>query len=157
MNGRIKGGYFIFGLFIFLIASLILIAVKPISGQPTSVMTTCDPKNLTGKWTANDGATYFIRQIGNEIWWFGARSLQEGTPFSNVFHGSIGNYGGWWPGTAFTGYWKDVPLGKSGESGKLTIIVDPSGQKLTKHPDRYYNTDKNFGGSEWRKNCKPLG
>lgn len=152
MDAGIKGGYFTIGLFIFLVISLILIAIKPIYGQPTSVIATCDPKNLTGKWIANDGATYFIRQIGDEVWWFGARSLQEGTPFSNVFHGSISRN----PfsfGNSFQGDWQDVPLGKSGESGKLIIIIDPSGQKLTKQEDRY---ERNFSATQWTKNCKPI-
>ncbi len=27
--------------------------------------------NLTGIWTGDDGAIYFIRQVGNAIWWAG--------------------------------------------------------------------------------------
>ncbi len=27
--------------------------------------------NLTGTWKANDGGTYYIRNIGNDVWWLG--------------------------------------------------------------------------------------
>ena len=146
MNGSIKGGYFTFGLFIFLVISLILIAVKPIYGQPTSVMATCDPKNLTGKWFGNDGGTYFVRQIGNTVWWFGASKLQDGATFANVFKGEL-----YFPPSKppyMYGYWRDVPLGNTRGEGTLVISIDPSGQKITK-----IGGSENFGGSEWKKNC----
>lgn len=152
MNGSIKGSHLTFGLFIFLVVSLILVAVKPVSGQPTSVITTCDPKNLTGKWFANDGGTYFIRQIGNTIWWVGASKLQEGTTWANVLRGTI-----YFPPVNNTkipyieGNWQDVPLGNNKGEGKLFLYVDPSGQKITKA------SGENFGGSEWKKNCRTLG
>lgn len=58
--------------------------------------------NLTGAWGSNDGGTYYIRQIGNDIWWAGLTRNRDPimpddatrvpTPIpnpTNVFHGTI--------------------------------------------------------------------
>lgn len=154
MNGGIKGSYFAFGLFVILVASIILITVKPIYGQPTptSVITPCDPKNLTGKWRGNDGGTYFIRQIGDVIWWFGARTLQEGTTFSNVFHGTMAPRDPSGSIYDISGLWNDVPLGNTRGVGELALRTDISGQKLTK----VGASGDGFSATEWIKNCRTL-
>jgi hypothetical protein len=40
-------------------------------------------KNLTGSWGGSDGSTYYVRQIGNTIWWLGQmrdrQPMQRGT------------------------------------------------------------------------------
>jgi hypothetical protein len=28
-------------------------------------------EDLTGVWSCDDSGTYFIRQVGNTVWWFG--------------------------------------------------------------------------------------
>ncbi|HVS40574.1 MAG TPA: hypothetical protein VMS17_33770 [Gemmataceae bacterium] len=33
--------------------------------------TAADDVNLTGKWTCSDGGTYFIRQVGRDVYWLG--------------------------------------------------------------------------------------
>ena len=42
-------------------------------------------KNLTGAWGGSDGSTYYVRQIGNTIWWLGQmrdrQPMQRGTNF----------------------------------------------------------------------------
>jgi hypothetical protein len=43
--------------------------------------------NLTGTWKANDGGTYYIRNIGNDVWWLGISSNDDGKAFSNVLKG----------------------------------------------------------------------
>jgi hypothetical protein len=58
--------------------------------------------NLTGAWGSNDGGTYYMRQVGNDIWWAGLTRDREPimpadpsrvpTPIpnpTNVFHGTI--------------------------------------------------------------------
>jgi hypothetical protein len=48
-------------------------------------------EELTGIWTGNDNGTYYIRQIGNIIWWFARDSngdKEEDAYFSNVFKGT---------------------------------------------------------------------
>jgi hypothetical protein len=45
--------------------------------------------NLTGIWKANDGGTYYIRNIDNDVWWLGISSNDDGKTFSNVLKGQI--------------------------------------------------------------------
>lgn len=41
-------------------------------------------KNLTGTWAGPDGSTYYVRQIGNTIWWLGQlRERQPAQPGNN--------------------------------------------------------------------------
>jgi hypothetical protein len=44
--------------------------------------------NLTGTWLADDGGTYYMRNIGNDRWWLGI-SNDDGSAFSNVLKGNI--------------------------------------------------------------------
>src|SRR5439155_26039479 len=45
-------------------------------------------QNIDGVWHDARGVPYYIRQVGNEIWWFGEN--QPLAPvFSNVAHGKI--------------------------------------------------------------------
>src|SRR5689334_22522746 len=90
-------------------------------------MTTGD---LTGVWAADNGASYYIRQIQDEIWWVGmngARDLIQsdfpgglvncfhpGTDFTNVFRGRITT-------TGIEGAWADVPRGRNLLLGTLTL------------------------------------
>jgi hypothetical protein len=50
--------------------------------------------NLTGTYGGNDGSTYFVRQIGNTIWWLGLmrdrQPMQDGT--GNAWNGCHGPY-----------------------------------------------------------------
>ena len=45
-------------------------------------------ENLTGAWAGTDGSTYYIRQIGNTIWWLGQmrdrQPMQGGTHFPMI-------------------------------------------------------------------------
>lgn len=100
--------------------------------------------DITGKWIGNDGGSYYIRQIGNDIWWFGSNVFagsNQSYIFSNVFHG-IKN------GLDIRGNWQDVPLGQTKSSGDISLSIDPSGTKITK-----ITATGGFGGSEWTKKC----
>src|SRR6266545_2679850 len=80
--------------------------------------------NLTGTWIANDGAIYYLRQTGNELWWAGfsvetpagISDLHKGLLFTNVFHGQLS-------GNTVSGEWADVPRGRLLNSGTLTLSV----------------------------------
>jgi hypothetical protein len=132
MNGRLGGRCFFFGLFIFIIVSLIVLGGGINHGAaniiPVYAQGECDPSNLTGKWIANtkDRDTYYVRQLGNWLWWFGVSKLQEGTAFSNVFRGYI-----YYPPVNNTKIpyiernWQDVPLGNARGEGKMFLSVDP--------------------------------
>ncbi|MFI4986763.1 MAG: hypothetical protein ACHQF3_04935 [Alphaproteobacteria bacterium] len=70
-------------------------------------------QDVTGVWAANDGATYYIRQIGPEVWWFG-----DGSPrFSNVAHGH-------YEGDSIRLQWVDVPKGGTSSQGELTLHAE---------------------------------
>jgi hypothetical protein len=89
--------------------------------------------DLTGTWMGNDGGTYYIRQIGDEIVWFGESRL-----FSNVFFGRRS-------GDTVAGDWADVPKGAILQSGTLTFIVD-NPAVLTRTAET-----GGFGGSRWSR------
>src|SRR5438045_4748532 len=69
--------------------------------------------DLTGIWKCSDGGTYYIRQVGNEVWWYG-----KGGNFGNVFHGQF-NVWKDEPITGFQGHWADVPTGSTNGSGAI--------------------------------------
>jgi hypothetical protein len=93
--------------------------------------------NLTGRWTGNDGGTYFIKQTGNQIWWLG-QSADNGAAFANVFNGTL-------LGNLLIGRWSDVPRGQSQNAGELSIqIVDAN------HLQTVVKTGS-FGASEWTR------
>lgn len=102
------------------------------------------PVAITGLWAGNDGGTYAVRQIGNEVWWYG----QDGTGgknWTNVFHGHIN-------GRRITGDWADVPVGNIGSSGVMTIDVNNTNSSLTA-----VSKTGGFGGSVWSKLSTPAG
>jgi len=66
--------------------------------------------DLTGKWDADDGGAYYLRQIGNQLHWYGER-FPTHTRWSNVFHGDIN-------GNRIDGRWVDVPKGRAGHSAQ---------------------------------------
>lgn len=92
---------------------------------------------LTGTWKGDDGGTYYVRQTGNELWWYG-KDANGGQSWSNVFHGSIS-------GSRISGTWADVPPGAANSSGILVIDIQGN--------SRMTATQKTggFGGSNWMR------
>ena len=93
--------------------------------------------NLTGQWRANDNGFYYIRQVGNEIWWYG-ESSNGGSSWSNVFHGYIN-------GNKIEGSWVDVPKGGIRQNGEIVLEV-VSSRRL-----RAVSRTGGFGGNEWTR------
>jgi len=92
--------------------------------------------DLTGRWRCNDGGTYSIRQIGNQLWWSGTSA--DGRSWSNVFHGTIN-------GSIVSGSWADVPPGQTRNSGDMTLrVVNPNLLRMEGPPSA-------FGGTEWTR------
>ncbi len=91
-------------------------------------------QDLTGVWTCNDGATYYLRQIDNELWWYG----DGGSVFTNVFHGKI-------HGKRIYGDWSDVPNAKDRGFGYMTLEII-SGNELK----RSWSSGV-FGGNLWTR------
>ena len=70
---------------------------------------------LTGTWAASDVGTYYVRQIGNIVWWLGL-SRDEGIAFANVFKGYVQA-----GSPTIQGDWANVPLGVTPGQGTLTV------------------------------------
>jgi hypothetical protein len=108
-------------------------------------------EDLTGTWGCNDGGTYFIRQIGNTVWWYG-----EGAPSQSVSQSSNTNPA--WANVAYgtiTGdnivlFWADVPMGSDLNSGSLALKYSYNGgtDTLSKQFDI-----GGFGGSQWTRSA----
>ena len=89
-----------------------------------------DEGDLTGAWAGNDTGTYYIRQVGDCVWWFGTEvtnvelgpAYQRG--FANVASGRI-------VGTQVDLEWADVPLGDTVNGGGLTFVYDEERGELT--------------------------
>ena len=105
--------------------------------------------NLTGTWKANDGGTYYIRNIGNDVWWLGISSNDDGKTFSNVLKGQIHINN-----KTITADWSDIPKGTNGYYGKLTLAID-SNIMLHKVKETNYNKSRDpsccFGTSKWQR------
>jgi len=149
-----------------LAAGSLLFAVPDVQGRTTQTIPrvpcseTAVPKlnghavSLYGTWSGNDGGTYWIRQIGNCIWWTGFSGPVDtptmGKSFSNVLFGSI---------TAssttiatVTGYWADVPRGGTRGTGLLVLIVRPDSLgHVTFFVKSSKSTGSPFGGTAWKR------
>jgi hypothetical protein len=101
----------------------------------TGAATARPAPDLTGTWTCDDGGIYYLRQIGNALWWYGEND-QAAPGFSNVAHGAI-------RGNTITLQWAGVPKGSTTSGGILKLKI-VSGNQLQ-------STLKTggFGGSNW--------
>jgi len=125
---------------------------------PTGLCTTSGPSrvrecncvgapaiDLTGRWLANDGSVYYLRQIGNELWWAGfsvespqgVSDFHTGLQFTNVFHGQVS------PGSV-SGEWADVPRGRTFGTGTLTL-------SFTVNQILRQAATGGFGTAEWNR------
>ena len=43
----------------------------------------------TGMWLGNDGGTYYLKHIGDVVWWIGLSGGTDGRTYSNVFRGTM--------------------------------------------------------------------
>ena len=92
--------------------------------------------DLTGRWSCNDGGTYYLRQTGSMLQWYG-ESAHNQPVWSNVFNGRIRQ-------GRIKGNWTDVPKGRTAGSGELELAIDKDGTRL-----RAVNKSGGFGGSRW--------
>ena len=103
--------------------------------------------DITGKWNGNDRGIYYIRQIGNDIWWFGTNVFNAGSEFnifSNVLHGTRS-------GLTIDAQWQDVPLGDTKSKGDISLTIAPTGEKISKK-----SASGGFGGNTWIKKCDQI-
>ena len=93
---------------------------------------TDDPEGvgaLTGAWAGDDGGTYYIRQVGDCVWWFATdiADIELGNTrhpgWSQVAAGRV-------DGSEIKMEWADVPLGGTPGGVGLTIKIDEGGDSM---------------------------
>lgn len=82
--------------------------------------------DLTGTWAGDDDGVYYLREIGDEVWWLGMSGIggplvSRGSDWTNVYHGTLS-------GDTVTGTYADVPGGKIRDNGPVVL-------KLTRASD----------------------
>jgi hypothetical protein len=95
--------------------------------------------DLTDVWYCDDGGTYYVRQLGKEIWWYGEQSPGRAPLFSNVARGTLE------ADNMLHLQWVDVPRGRTGGSGTLTIRVESNNKMAAVHKSG------GFSGSVWTR------
>jgi len=89
--------------------------------------------NLNGVFSGA-GGKYYLRQLGNEILWYGEEDAVDPT-WSNVAHGVI-------KGNLITVKWADVPKGEIMQSGNLVIKINSNDELvLIKQTGEFFATD----------------
>jgi hypothetical protein len=93
-------------------------------------------------WDADDGGLYYLRQMGDCVWWFGTELRVVGAGnqvgFANVAAGRL-------TGDQLLLEWADVPLGDILGGGTLTLRI--GGDSLVKLAE----TGTGFGGNSWTR------
>ena len=78
---------------------------------------------LTGVWRGSEGGFYYIRHVGDCLWWFGTdvRDIEPGltgqSGFANVATGRV-------DGDRIEVEWADLPLGDTLGGGGLSLVYD---------------------------------
>jgi hypothetical protein len=93
--------------------------------------------DLTGVWSSDSGGTYYVRQLQNEVWWFGEESPKD-PGWSNVAHGTL-------KGNILNLKWSDVPKGSAISNGILTLELTSDDKLIAK------KKTGGFGDSEWSR------
>jgi hypothetical protein len=94
---------------------------------------TSNPYNMDGVFSGA-GGKYYLRQLGNEVLWYGEEDAVSPS-WSNVAHGVIN-------GNIITVKWADVPKGSIMQSGSLVIRIDSNNAMvLLEQTGEYFATD----------------
>jgi hypothetical protein len=89
--------------------------------------------NLDGIFSGA-GGKYYLRQLGNELLWYGEEDAVSPS-WSNVAHGVI-------KGNTITLKWADVPKGQILQSGNLVIKINSNDELvLVKQTGEFFATD----------------
>jgi hypothetical protein len=118
-------------LFVLCILALTLMPVTSFSQNEKKVEKS--GYNLDGVFSGA-GGKYYLRQLGNEILWYGEEDAVSPT-WSNVAHGVI-------KGNTITVKWADVPKGAIMQSGSLVIRINSNDELvLIKQTGEFFATD----------------
>jgi hypothetical protein len=142
-----------------LIGMLVAACTSP--SRPRPVCTTVP--DLTGVWTEDDNpGQYYLRQIGNRIWWVGLSTENSDWPthdfhlglrYANVFDGILASAPNVHP--TITGNWVDVPRGTPMGFGTLQLNPDLTGlgdcdSQAGLTMAKIGASGSPFGGGHWR-------
>lgn len=94
--------------------------------------------DLTGRWSCNDGGTYYLRQTGEQVHWYG-EAANVRPAWSNIFSGRVHE-------GHIKGRWTDVPKGRTAASGDLELVIEKNGHTL-----RAIHKTEGFKGSRWTR------
>lgn len=78
--------------------------------------------DFNGKWFGDDGATYYVRHTGDEVYWFNEGG-QPQPGRTAVFSGRV-------RGQMIFGSWIDVPKGSTAARGELHLAIRENGNVL---------------------------
>jgi len=92
---------------------------------------------LTGVWSCDDGGTYYIRQLGDTIWWLGEPSTNPDL-WSNVARGTIS-------GNTITLEYSDIPKGCA--EGYGTLVLEAVSNNVLNAKEK----PASYGGSTWTR------
>jgi hypothetical protein len=98
---------------------------------------------LSGAWHASDNGTYYVRQLGDTVWWLGL-SRDQGYTYANVFKGAIREGG-------VTGAWVSVPMAPLSPFmyGELILEGDETGTQLVKTSESPGEQSRTGLGVSW--------
>ena len=103
----------------------------------------CSFEKFSGTWQSNDGGTYIVRVLDNDVWWLGMSS-DNGETFTNVFKGTRNS------SNVITGKWADVRGGFKGH-GTLKLQFKDTASMV-----RISSSGSDFGGRRWWKPCNDV-
>jgi hypothetical protein len=116
---------------------------------PGASKATTSLPNLTGTYSGDDGALYYMQQSGSALWWAGLSidpkvpleiQWHRGLDFTHVFSGTIFCDG------HIEGQWVDVPRGMALGSGTLNLAVDTATANI-----RQISSTGDFPVRLWRR------
>ena len=93
--------------------------------------------DLTGTWNSDSGGKYYIRQLNNDVWWYGEAESQA-PGWSNVAYGTIS-------GNKLKLKWADVPKGSIMGNGVLNLVLRSDGKLYATHKTG------GFADGEWTR------
>ena len=123
--------------FVLLVLSVIFV-FSPVFAQD-GTKDAANTLNIEGVWNGEPmGGKYYIRQVGNEIFWLGEDNEVSPT-WSNIAYGIIN-------GDVITVKWADVPKGSIMQSGNLVDKVESNTRLILES-----QTGEYFGTSAWTR------
>jgi hypothetical protein len=96
--------------------------------------------NLTGVWSCNDGGIYYIRQVGDYVWWYGEEPAAS-PRWANAAFGTIS-------GRSLAIKYADVPAGTT--TGYGTIVLE----MVSNDELRAKSKPASYAGSHWIRNSR---